>query len=118
MAEGKVYDLEERAFAFAKAVRLYVKGLKPSVTSTEDVRQLVRASGSVGANYIEANGALGKKAFLMRLRICRKEAKECVYWLRLLEVQDHQAGEPTRQTLQQEATELTSIFNAILKKTE
>jgi len=46
------------------------------------LNSLVRASGSVGANYIEANESLSKKDFLMRVKICRKEAKESRYWLR------------------------------------
>ena len=82
--EEKIYDLEERTFQFAKSVRLMVKTLPKSQTNIEDVRQLVRSSGSVGANYIEANESLSKKDFLMRVKISRKEAKESAYWLRLL----------------------------------
>ena len=55
-------------------------------------KQLIRAATSVGANYIEANEALGKKDFLMRIRICRKEAKECGYWLKLVEVNHPDLG--------------------------
>jgi four helix bundle protein len=82
----------------------------------EDSRQLVRASGSVGANYIEANEALSKKDFVLRIKICRKEAKESRYWLRLLEAADRTAAE--RDSLVQEAQELTNIFGAIVRKTE
>ena len=80
----KIYDLEERTFQFAKAVRLFVKQLPKTIANIEDSRQLIRSSGSVGANYIEANESLGKKDFLMRMRIARKEAKESAYWLRLI----------------------------------
>ena len=52
----------------------------------EIARQLIRSSGSVGANYIEANESLGRKDFAMRIKICRKESKESIYRLRLLEV--------------------------------
>lgn len=63
--EGKpVYDLEERTFQFAKKVRIWVKKLPRSIGNDEDARQLVRSSGSVGANYIEANEALSKKDFI------------------------------------------------------
>jgi four helix bundle protein len=75
----KPYDLEERTFQFAQQVRAFVKLLPRTVCNIEDVKQVVRSSGSVGANYIEANEALGKKDFLMRLRISRKEAKESRY---------------------------------------
>jgi four helix bundle protein len=78
--EGKpVYDLEERTIQFAKRIRKWIKKLPHSVANLEDSKQLVRASGSVGANYIEANEALSKKDFIFRLRICRKEAKESAY---------------------------------------
>ncbi len=79
-----VYDLEERTFQFAKRVRLFVKTLPNTLANIEDSGQLIKASGSVGANYREANESLGKKDFLMRIRISRKEAKESEYWLRLI----------------------------------
>ena len=79
-----VYDLEERTFQFAKDVQLFVKTLPKTIANIEDGKQLIKASGSVGANYIEANESLGKKDFLMRIRISRKEAKESAFWLRLI----------------------------------
>jgi four helix bundle protein len=78
----------------------------------------VRASGSVGANYIEANESLSKKDFLMRIKICRKEAKESRYWLQLIDAGADSRIEKLRLELVQEATELTSIFGAILRKSE
>jgi four helix bundle protein len=72
----KPYDLEERAHLFAKQVRAYYKRLPRTDSNVIDGRQLIRSSGSVGANYIEANEALGKKDFVHRLRIARREAKE------------------------------------------
>ena len=115
---SKQYDLEDRTFAFAWDVRVFVKGLKRTLANVEDGRQLIKASGSVGANYIEANEALSKKDFLMRIRICRKEAKESRYWLRLVDACDDQKQETRRQELIQEATELTSIFGSIVRKSE
>jgi four helix bundle protein len=72
---SKQYDLEDRTLVFAKKVREFVKKLPKTIANIEDVRQLVRASGSVGSNYIEANESLGKKDFVMRIRISRKEPK-------------------------------------------
>ncbi|MBM4023828.1 MAG: four helix bundle protein [Planctomycetes bacterium] len=112
----KQYDLEDRTFAFARDVRAFVKGLKRTIANVEDGRQIVKASGSVGANYIEANEALSKKDFLMRIRICRKESRESRYWLRLVDTCDDQKQETRRQALSQEATELMSIFGAIVRK--
>jgi four helix bundle protein len=115
-AGGKSYDLEERAFQFARDIRLFVKRLPRTIANIEDVRQLICSSGSVGANYIEANEALGKKDFLMRLRISRKEAKESRYWLRLLDTGDDATVDQQRVALIQEATELLKILSAIINK--
>jgi four helix bundle protein len=79
------YDLEQRTELFAREVRVLVKKPPLTLANREDIRQLVRASGSVGANYIEANEALSRKDFVVRLRISRKEAKEAAYWLRLVD---------------------------------
>jgi four helix bundle protein len=78
------FDLEDRTFQFARDVRAFVRLVPRTLGNREDVLQLVRSSGSVGANYIEANEGLSRKDFLMRIKICRKEAKESAYWLRLL----------------------------------
>jgi four helix bundle protein len=82
---AKPRDLENRTFFFAESVRAFVKQLPRTISNTEDVRQLVRASGSVAANWIEADEALSKKDFLMRVKICRKEAKESRLFLRLID---------------------------------
>jgi len=115
---SKQYDLEDRTLAFARDVRTFVKGLKRTIANIEDGKQLVKASGSVGANYIEANEALSKKDFLMRIRISKKESKESRYWLRLVDTCDDSKQETRRQELIQEATELMSIFAAIVRKSE
>jgi four helix bundle protein len=113
---SKPYDLEERTYEFAKKVRGFVKRLPRTLSNIEDVKQLVRASGSVGANYIEANEALSKKDFVMRIKICRKEAKESHFWLRLVSTGENAELENDRNGLLQEARELTNIFGAILQK--
>jgi len=114
----KQYDLEERTFEFAKKVVLYVNQLPRNISNLEYGRQVVNASGSVGANYIEANEALSKKDFIVRIKICRKEAKESAYWLRLiLETNDEKFIEE-RKRLFNEATESKKIFSSILVKSE
>jgi four helix bundle protein len=115
---SKHYDLEERTYEFARAVRGLVKQLPRTLANIEDARQLVNASGSVGANYIEANEALSKKDFVMRIKISRKEAKESRYWLRLIFSNGNADLNTRRESLMQEASELTSIFGAILRKAE
>jgi four helix bundle protein len=115
---AKTYDLEERTFEFALAVRRFVKTLPRTIGNIEDVKQVVRSSGSVGANYIEANDAISRKDFIHRIKISRKESKESVYYLRLLDTGDRDDAELRRQTLVQESTELMKIFGAILRKSE
>ena len=115
---SKQYDLEERTLKFAKSVRSFVKKLKTTIANTEDGKQLIRASGSIGANYIEANEALSKKDFLMRIKICRKEAKESRYWLRLIDTNDKDELEKQRKALVNEARELTHIFGSIVTKSK
>jgi four helix bundle protein len=117
-SKQKRYDLEDRTFAFAKNVRDFVKGLPQNLSNREDAKQIIRSSGSVGANYIEANESLSKKDFVMRIKISRKEAKESRYWLRLLDVGEAEDLRSQSIQLAQEAQELTNIFGAILKKCE
>ena len=112
----QIYDLEERTFEFAKAIRLFAKTLPRTIANIEDVKQLVRSSGSVGANYREANEALSKKDFLMRIRISRKEAKESVYWLRVIRETNPLDDPREIDRLMVEANELTKILSAIAAK--
>jgi four helix bundle protein len=112
-----IYDLEERTFQFAKNVRIWVKSLPKTISNIEDVKQLVRASGSVGANYIEANESLSKKDFVFRIKICRKESKESGYWMRLiLETNENIQEEKAGKLLLQESMELKKIFSSMVGK--
>ncbi|MFH1360156.1 MAG: four helix bundle protein [Candidatus Omnitrophota bacterium] len=111
----KEYDLEERTEKYAKNVIQLCKKLAQNTINFELIEQVVSASGSVGANYIEANEALSKKDFFHRIKICRKESKESRYWLRLI-VSANSTCEKEASPLIQESTELMNIFGAILKK--
>ena len=113
----KRYDLEERTLNFTKQIIELINKLPKTLTNIEISKQLVRSAGSVGANYIEANESLSKKDFVMRIKICRKEAKESRYWLKLVKCNDKES-EKKRTNLIQESTELTKIFGAILEKTK
>ena len=110
------YDLEERTYEFARRVRQFLKSIPRTSSNFEDGKQLIRSSGSVGANYIEANEFLGEKDFLLHIKICRKEAKESRYWSRLLDLGGKSELEPERQAIVQEAEELMRIFGAIFRK--
>lgn len=110
------YDLEERTFLFAKAVRNFLKDVPSSVCNNEYAKQLIRASASISANYLEANDALGRKDFFMHIRISRKEAKESYFWLRLIDLSEKEKLEPQRQQLVQEVKELRLILSSIIQK--
>ena len=114
--KSKPYDLRDRTLKFAKMVRNYVKNLPKTLSNIEDAKQLIKASDSVGANYIEAEEALSRKDFVMRIKISRKEAKESGYWLELTEPKEEQMME--KQILIKEATELTKIFGSIVEKSK
>ena len=114
----KHYDLEERTLQFAKRVRFFVRRLPRTITNIEDGKQVTRSSGSMGANYIEANEALSKKDFVMRIKICRKESKETKYWLLLIETNNDKSLEKERAELIQEAKELMMIFGSIMRQSE
>ena len=111
----KPFDLEERTFLFAKECRIYIQKLPKTISNIEDGKQLVRSSGSVGANYIEANEKLGEKDLSFRLKIARKEAKESKYWLRLLQELNPELKENS-ETLLFEVEELRKILSAIITK--
>lgn len=115
-SSNKVYDLEERTFLFARDCALYCKKLPRTVSNTNYSNQLTRSSGSTGANYIEANEALSKKDFLMRIKISRKEAKESTFWLRLIIETNEESFKQEGLKLFNEAIELKKIFSAILLK--
>ena len=115
---SKKYDLEERTFLFAKRIRDFVKKLPKTIANIEDIKQLVKASGSVGANYIEANESLSKKDYFYRVKICRKESKESIYFLGLLDTGGNSIVEEERNGLIQEGTELMKIFGSIVTKSK
>lgn len=112
------YDLEDRTFEFAKNNRLFIKKLPRTITNVEDAKQLTKSSGSIGANYIEANEALSKKDFILRVKICKKETKESRYWLRLIDVKGDGILEKERLMLINETDELMRIFGAIIEKSK
>lgn len=111
--QNPYHELEERAFKFAKDCRNYVKRLSRTQSNIEYGKQLIRSSGSVAANYIEANEAVNKKDFYHRAKISRKEAKESRLWLRLSV--PNTTEEKEQERLIQEALELTKIFASMTK---
>jgi four helix bundle protein len=114
MTNDRNYDLAGRTARFASDCRQVIRTINKDICNIEDCKQLARSSGSVAANYLEADEALSKKDFVMRIKICRKESRESRLWLNLLKVGDNH--EAKRQELINEAYQLVKIFNAIIEK--
>ncbi len=110
---GKVFDLEERTGRFGEAIIEFAKTLERNEINRPLIGQLVDAGTSIGANYMEADGAESKKDFRHKIAICKKEAKETKHWLRMISKANPQKKMECRR-LWQEAQELTLIFSAIL----
>ncbi|HVT00975.1 MAG TPA: four helix bundle protein [Patescibacteria group bacterium] len=107
------FDLEERTAIFAENSRNYFNKLPKTLSNLKYCDQGIRSSGSVAANYIEANEALSKKDFYMRIKICKKEAKESRLWFRLSQPSLDLDSE--KEKLINESTEFIKIFSAIVK---
>ena len=110
------HPLEERYYQFAKRVRAFTRRLKRDIENFEDIKQLTRASGSVGGNYIEANENVGPGDLKYRIKVSRKESKESMHFLGLVEVFGDKELETERIFLVDEAGQLRKIFSAMLKK--
>jgi four helix bundle protein len=118
LEKSKPYDLEERTYAFAVEVRLFLRHTKWEAISWPDIKQLLRSSGSVAANYVESVEAISDSDSLYRLRIAKKEARESGMWLPLLNdcnPIDHQTHTALHQLIS-ETGELVKIFASIIRK--
>lgn len=113
---NQIFDLEERTFLFAKKCKEFVNKLPKTAANLEYGKQLIRSSGSQAANYIEANESLGKKDFVFRIKICRKEAKESRLWLSLSDLNNNKELINLQENLMNEALELIKIYSSIIKK--
>lgn len=108
------FDLEERTTEFAISIMKLCKLLPLKPYNIKPIEQVAGSAGSIGANYREANDALGKKDFIFRLKIARKEAKETIHWLRILQIAN---VENDFSQYIQEATELRNILSTIINNT-
>ena len=109
-------ELEDRFGAFAKRVRDLCRKLKWDVINCEYIKQLIKASGSVAANYIEASDDLGKADEKMKIKLARREAKESKLWLGLIITYDDKALEEERVILLDEADQIKKILSTIINK--
>lgn len=116
MADRK-YDLEERTALFGEGIIDFVKLLSRNPVNDILIRQIVRSATSIGANYMEADGAESKKDFRHKLGICKKESKETQHWLRMIAKANPEHLVYCRK-LWQESRELTLIFSTIIKNSQ
>lgn len=117
MTNDKKYDLEDRTAKFSDEVIQFVREIKRDVINLPMISQLVRAATSIGANYMEANGASSQKDFKNKIYICKKEARETKYWLERIAKANPELKEAARK-LWKEAQELTLIFSKITQTLE
>ncbi len=111
--DKKKYNLEERTAQFGEAIIEFVKTLPQGPINSPLISQIVRAGTSVGANYMEADGAESKKDFQHKISICKKESKETKHWLRMI-AKANPSRQDECQKLLREAQELSLIFSSIL----
>ncbi len=112
-SKNYAFNLEDRTLEFAKRIIHMCKALPNNTVNSKLIDQIIRSAGSVGANYREANDALGKKDFLMRMRISRKEAKETEFWLHLI-IEANPEFEAKITLLLKESIELRKILSSII----
>ncbi len=107
------YDLEDRTAKFGEEILIFCKTLKADHISRPVISQLIRSATSIGANYMEANGASSKSDFRNKIYISKKEAQETKHWLRMITVIFPELNEKTSM-LWKESQELTLIFSKIV----
>jgi four helix bundle protein len=111
----KIERMKKRTEKFAKDVRIFVDKMPKKLTYFDDFKQVIRSSGSIAANYLEACEAVSEPDRMHRLRICRKESRETVLWFDLFHPQPPPSLAPESKRLRQEASEFVLIFNAVIR---
>ena len=110
------YDIHERIFHFVVAVIKFLNTLPKTPTNLIFINQITRSVSSMGANDQEADGAITKKDFIHCYTIVRKEGKESVYWLRVIEATNLNLKEDPKHLIQ-EGSEINSIVSSIIYNT-
>ncbi len=115
--KNKIYDLEERTAKFGENIIIFCKLIKLDNYNKSIINQLIRSATSIGANYMEANGASSKKDFKNKIHICKKEVQEIKHWLRMISVACLEVKSKARK-LWLEVEELTLIFGKIVSSSK
>jgi len=109
-------ELEDRFHNFAKGVRDFCTRVKWDVINKKYIKQVIRSSGSISANYIEASDDLGKADEKMKLKISRREAKETIKWIDLILTYNNNSLEQEKTMLKDEGEQIRKILSAIIIK--
>ena len=107
------YDLEERTASFGESIIKLCKTIKQDNIVSPIISQLIRSATSVGANYMEANGASSKRDFVNKIFICKKELQETKHWLRMIDSAQSGAVSLGLEPIKKECQELIFIFTKI-----
>ncbi len=111
-SKNREYNLEERTVKFSEDVIEIIRNIRRDDINRNIIVQLARAATSIGANYCEANASSSKRDFRNKIYICKKEANETKYWLKILTEYHPELKEKIR-ILWQEAHEFHLIFQKI-----
>ena len=111
----RAFDLAERTAVFGEEIIHFCRGIRRDAVISPLIRQLVRSVTSIGANYVEADEAGSKKEFTYRISVCRREARETQYWLRMIVAAKPELKVQARE-IWQVARELGLILAAIHRK--
>jgi four helix bundle protein len=114
--DKKIYDLSERTALYGENVIIFIKSVPETTINKSLISQVIRSATSIGANYMEADGAESKKDFQHKIGICKKEAKETMHWFRML-AKAYPNAETECRKYWKEAHELTLIFSSIINST-
>ncbi len=109
----KIYDLEERTAKFGESVIKFCRSISENTITRPLIGQLIRSGTSIGANYMEANGASSKRDFRNKIFICKKEGQETKHWLRMMISCIDEERQESAKKLWKEAHELVLIFHKI-----
>ena len=107
------YNLEDRTIKFSKNLLILCGSIKSNMINENVLKQVLRSGTSIGANYFEANGSTSRTDFKAKIHICKKEAKETMYWLKLLAELVDEKIKNDIQLLWNENKELALIFSKI-----
>lgn len=115
--KDKKFDLANRTTILGENIILFASQIKTGPITNPIINQIVRSGTSIGANYMEADGADTKKDFIYKIGICKRESKETLHWLRMVAIACPDLVIQAR-ILWKEVHELVLIFSTIIRNSK